>query len=202
MPNHPNQYFDFSRARLSTDPFPHFAVEDFADSGIGGALLRWFETDAPWATHNQAGFYDSYDLSLRESNLPTALTGLVLPSLTQRMRSEVARLFAADLSEKVDVTAHKLIPTYRIGIHTDYGETQQTHRLLVQINHGWKAEFGGLLMFLSSKAPTEISERDKLIVPHHCCGICFEVSQRSFHAVSPVKSSVRYTLCYSFYGNR
>ena len=200
MPKLPQQYFDFTGVTLSTDPFPHFALPNFADSDLGDTLLGWFEGAAQWATHNQDGFYESYDLSLRESVLPPELLPLVAPDLTGYLKAEVARIFSATLSDRVDVTAHKLIPPYRIGIHTDYGETKQTHRLLIQINQGWKAERGGLLMFLSSKSPSELTDRDRLFIPHHRCAMCFEVSPRSFHAVSPVKDGNRYTLCFSFYG--
>src|SRR5262245_61982977 len=134
MAKEPGDYFDFRRATLTGKPFPHFAVSRFVDVSLAADLLAWFETDAPWSPHNEEGFYQSYDLCLRGSDLPARLEGLVSRALTEYVRSEVSRVFDAQLSERVDVTAHKLIPSYQIGIHTDHGDTQQTHRLLVQIN--------------------------------------------------------------------
>jgi len=194
--------FDFGPATIDRLPFPHFSVSNFASEELGQNLLNWFESDAIWKTHNQDGFYESYDLSLRDSRLPLELECLVQPLLIDDLRGKVAALFRARLDERVDVTAHKLVPSYRIGIHTDFGETNQTHRLLIQFNRGWRTEMGGLLLFLSSKVPSQITGDDRVFVPYHRRAICFEVSNRSFHAVTPVNDGERFTLCFSFYSVR
>lgn len=194
VPRMPSQCFSFRAVTLNVEPFPHFAVPNFVDRDLGDSLLEWFETDAQWGTYNGDGF------CVRESNLQLQLKELVSGSFSEYLSSEVARVFGAKLSNRVDVTAHRLSAPRHIGIHTDYGRTKQTHRLVVQINRGWKAEWGGLLLFLSSRAPGESTDQDRVFVPHHCCAMCFELSPRSFHAVSPISCGVRYTLCFAFYG--
>lgn len=185
---------------LKQIPFRHVAAADFLDHALAEQLLDWFEDEQIWSPHNADGFYETYDLDLRGSKLPSSLQCLLSSPLIDLLTDRIGEAFGVPLRDWVDVTAHKLITGQKIGIHTDYGETAQTHRLLVQINTGWRMEFGGLLLLLSSRTPEKFASEDRAYVPHHRSAVGFEISPRSYHAVTPVTTSAsRYTLCFSFY---
>ena len=95
----------------------------------------------------------------------------------------------------MDVTAHKLIEGHKMGIHNDYIGEQETHRLVVQVNPFWTAEHGGYLMLFEANNPEKVS---KLVQPLNNTAIGFEISKASYHAVSMVSKSPRYTVVYTF----
>lgn len=193
--------FRFENVQVIDRPFLHFVGPEFLDEATGERLLHWFEHDAVWIEKNIEDFYESYDISLRTSTLPLELQFLVDEEFLAGVREHVARAMNTRLGPKTDVTAHRLVPGHHIAIHSDYGELKQTHRLLVQLNRGWSLANGGLLMFLAHERPTEPSDDDCYYIPAHCTAFCFEVSPKSFHAVSRVKQGDRFTLCLSFYGD-
>ncbi|MEL0254191.1 MAG: 2OG-Fe(II) oxygenase, partial [Novosphingobium sp.] len=72
---------------------------------------------------------------------------------------------------------------------------EETHRLLVQFNRGWPFENGGLLMTFASERAEDLAEA---FVPMHGSAFAFEISPRSFHAVSTIHNGERFTLVYTF----
>jgi hypothetical protein len=193
--------FRFENAEVIHSPFLHFVAPDFLDEEVAQSLLEWFEHDAVWVEKNVANFYESHDLSLRASTLPTTLQFLIDEDFLTTVREHVTRKLNAKLGTKTDVTAHRLQPGDRIAIHSDFGELKQTHRLLIQVNRGWSLENGGMLMFMANEHPDGPSENDCYYIPEHRAAFCFEVSPKSLHAVSRVLKDYRYTLCLSFYGD-
>lgn len=196
----PTETLRFENAQVEDTPFLHFVAPDFLEERAAELLLDWFERDAVWLQKDIDDFYESFDISLRNSKLPEALQFLISEPFLVGVREQVGRRLDAKLGPKTDVTAHKLVPGYHIGIHTDFGSVKQTHRLLVQLNRGWTARNGGLLMFVDGDIPSEDTSKQKIYLPRHRSAFCFEVSERSFHAVSRVAAGDRYTLCISFYG--
>jgi Rps23 Pro-64 3,4-dihydroxylase Tpa1-like proline 4-hydroxylase len=95
----------------------------------------------------------------------------------------------------IDVSAHRLVPGQVIRLHNDYIEDAETHRFLIQLNRGWQATQGGLLMLFAEE---DASSLQHVILPIHASGFAFEISPSSFHAVSKVKRGERYTLVYTF----
>ncbi len=191
--------FQFDNVEVLDEPFRHFVAPEFMDEGAAENLLNWFEHDAIWVERIVEAFYESYDISLRHSDLPEPLRFLVDDSFLTKVRHQVGCAMSARLGTKTDVTAHRLIPGQHIKIHSDFGEMKQTYRLLVQLNRGWSLENGGLLMFFHDQQSEEPSEKDCYYVPEHRTAFCFEVSPESLHAVSRVIRGDRYTLCLSFY---
>ena len=94
-----------------------------------------------------------------------------------------------------EIAAHRLVRGQTIRMHNDYIDGKETHRLLIQLNHGWKLEQGGVLMIFGSRSPEDVR---RTLKPVHCSGLVFEISPSSFHAVSQIKDRERYTLVYSF----
>jgi hypothetical protein len=99
----------------------------------------------------------------------------------------------------MDITAHKLNRSQKIRIHNDARPDGETHRFLIQLNRGWNEANGGLLMLF--RGP-EVEMLDDVIVPTSRSAFGFEISAASYHAVSQVYQSDRYTLVFSFYADR
>lgn len=184
---------------LELIPFPHFVLPNFMSHPSSEMLLTWLELDAPWQKTTIEGFYDCYNLNFETIDLPNELSYLRESHFLDSIRVFMEKSFSIELKKDVDVAAHKLVSGYRMGIHSDFGPIGQTHRLLVQLNRGWTTQQGGLLMLFDEESPTEIKDIHRIYLPCHRTGIGFEISQQSFHAVSPVSDGERSTLCFSFY---
>ena len=160
--------------------------------------IAWLENDAPWAL-TTADFYEQYEFSFRDVVVPTCLLQFICPSTLTLLRRLMGNQFGQSLSECVDVTAHKLVRRQTIRIHNDFIPEGESHRLLLQLNRGWKPEHGGYLMLFSGPEPEFLS---KVIEPLNGSIQAFSISPLSYHAVSTVHSGERFTLVYSFYPDK
>ncbi len=185
----------FERARASTDPFPHVRVPGILALEAADRALRWLRTRAPWVLRVES-FYEQYEFSLLATELDVEVADFVSPALIEIISEELQGRFAVEEGlVLVDVGAHRLTAGQTIRIHHDYLDGQETHRLLIQLNDGWSAERGGLLMLFASEAPESLRH---IITPTHASGFAFEISPSSYHAVSTIRDGERYTLVYTF----
>lgn len=185
---------EFDSIRYDSQPFEHFSGRCKLTSSCD-EWLAWLETDAPWKL-TETDFYEQYEFSLLQAPLAGAVARLACPETLQALRLRMARQFGQPLSERVDVTAHKLVAGQTIRIHNDYLPEGESQRLLLQLNRGWKPEYGGYLMFFGGPDPETVS---KVVEPMHGSVQAFAVSPGSYHAVSTVHRGERYTVVYSFY---
>ena len=185
---------EFNSINYDSLPFEHF-VGSGMRPGDCKEWLRWFETDAPWKL-TTTDFYEQYEVSLRHTPLAPAVRSLACPKTIRSLRRSMARQFRRPLSERVDVTAHRLLGDQTIRIHNDYTPSGESHRLLLQLNRGWEPEHGGYLMLFSGAEPESVT---KIIEPRHGTVQAFAISPRSYHAVSTVHGGDRFTVVYSFY---
>jgi Rps23 Pro-64 3,4-dihydroxylase Tpa1-like proline 4-hydroxylase len=191
---------DFGSAECLAAPFRHFVIHDFLNEIRAEAALSWLEGRVDWKQRSIDDFYETYDIDLRNVVLPPSLGFLVDELFLELLRERVAALLdVGPLAERIDIAAHKLVPGYKVKIHTDYGATKQSQRLLIQLNRGWSTANGGILMLFDEEYPTVASPKHKYYLPRNRSAFAFEISPTSFHAVSPVKSGDRYTLSFSFY---
>jgi Rps23 Pro-64 3,4-dihydroxylase Tpa1-like proline 4-hydroxylase len=193
------QQFLQPHMKLHIRPFRHFAVPDFLEPDIADQFLSWLDERAPWSQNTIPGFYEASDVNLKHTSLPSSLEWAASPSCLLELRDLVAKVFERPLDAEVDVRVHRLTPGQQVRVHTDHGELARSHRLLIQLNRGWSPDNGGLLMFLDGDALDDVNGAHALLCPLHRSAMAFEISERSFHAVSPVKTGVRYTLTYTFY---
>jgi Rps23 Pro-64 3,4-dihydroxylase Tpa1-like proline 4-hydroxylase len=189
---------DLSCAILRTRPFPCFTVPQVVSKELEEALLAWFESEAPWRLAVM-DFYEQYEFDLRDVDLPSALKPLFSEDTLSELRQNVGALLGTSLKCQVDITAHKLNRSQKIRIHNDARPEGETHRFLIQLNRGWNEANGGLLMLF--RGP-EVEMLDDVIVPTSRSAFGFEISAASYHAVSQVYQSDRYTLVFSFYADR
>lgn len=181
-------------AALTNVPFRYAAIPHCLDLTYADRIMAWFEGDAPWRLV-ETDFYEQYEFSLSDTSAAEARL-LTDTATLSTLRLEMSRLFGVEFQERVRVVAHKLMPGQRIAIHNDYLAGEETHRLVVQLNSGLVDEDGGFLMLFNSDNPRDVH---KIFRPVHLSGLAFEISSKSFHAVSRMHGSVRYTIVFSFY---
>jgi Rps23 Pro-64 3,4-dihydroxylase Tpa1-like proline 4-hydroxylase len=185
----------FSNAARSETPFPHLRISEILRHDDADRILLWLQKDAPWKL-TVADFYEQYEFSLLSSPLTVGMERLIEFDFIKTMTSNMKQSFEIDCNlDLVDVTAHKLISGQTIRIHNDFIGSEETHRLLIQLNSGWTAYQGGLLMLFSSDSPESLQN---VLLPTHGSGFAFEISPNSFHAVSSINTGERYTLVYTF----
>jgi Rps23 Pro-64 3,4-dihydroxylase Tpa1-like proline 4-hydroxylase len=184
-----------SNATLFSAPFQYIVCPEILDPDAGHAVLTWCESAAPWRLI-EADFYEQFECSLWEMQLPTRLSFLHEHAFLSAMQLRMAELFGVDLSPRVDITAHKLIPGQRIRIHNDFIPGAETHRLLMHFNRRWQDDNGGLFLLFNSADPADIH---KIFRPVHNSAVGFAITTTSYHAVSTVHTGERFTLVYSFY---
>lgn len=177
-------------------PFPHFLAESLLDDSIEGELLQWFKLTSEWKKV-ATDFYEQFEFSLLDVSPPEGLQTL----LDEKQIGEIETLFARyfDISRLilVDITAHKHNDGQSIGIHNDFIEGEETHRLVVQINEKWTSSNGGFQMLFNSDNAEDVA---KIIRPISNSAMGFEISERSLHAVSKIVGFNRYSLVYTFKG--
>lgn len=175
-------------------PFPHFTTSKVFNSELADDLLSWLNECSLWKL-TETNFYTQYEFSLLETELPAQLQILSSEAFTKQIGQILSKAFSADSLRLVGITAHKLIDGFKMGIHNDFIGKEETHRLVIQLNTGWTEKNGGYLMLFNSKKVQDVSN---LIIPIHNSGIGFEISQKSYHAVSTIYGFERYTLVYTF----
>ena len=176
-------------------PFRYFLADQCLTRIVERDILAWFETNAPWRLA-ETDFYEQYEFSLFDSNLPGSLKSMILPDSLGRLRLVMGNAFQRRLSDRVNIVAHKLLPGQRIAIHNDYLSGEETHRLTVQINRGLSEQDGGFFMLFNSSNANDVH---RVLRPVSGSAIGFEISPESHHAVSCLHGGERYTLVYSFY---
>ena len=185
----------FTQIERSQSPFKYFV-------GFGGVSpeqqttwIRWLENDARWELTVE-DFYEQYEVSMVQDEQAIVSHDLVHEDVLATLRCAMSEHFCCRFTERVDVTAHMLVPGQTIRIHNDYLPGGETHRLLLQINRSWEPNQGGHLMFFHGPTPESVH---RIIRPQSGSIQAFAISPRSYHAVSTVYSGERFTVVYSFF---
>lgn len=176
-------------------PFPHALKNSALLESDSNALLSWLENGAPWKL-KVAEFYQQYEFSLNGLQLPETIEKIFSKSAINDLRENIQKIFNVKLSERVDIAAHKLIESHVIKIHNDFIPGQESHRVLIQLNRGWTEENGGILMLFSDRHPESLTNA---FLPLHNTAFAFEISSKSFHAVSSINFGERFTIVISFF---
>ncbi len=176
------------------EPFRHATCREFLPAALLEETLLWMQKDAPWKLRI-ASFYEQWELHLSPEILPSQLQELLAPEIITEIERRLIRPIEAGRVRFVEATAHKLVAGQTIRIHNDYLDEGETHRVLFQLNRGWRDEQGGLLMLFGSASPEDVR---RIVRPTHGSAFAFEISPTSFHAVSRIAGGDRFTMVYSF----
>ncbi|KQR65327.1 cyclophane-containing peptide 2OG-Fe(II) oxygenase YhhC [Pedobacter sp. Leaf176] len=189
-----NQSLALEGVASATQPFPHFAISAVFEEGFAEEILKWFEQTDKWFL-TETSFYTQYEFSLMDGELPTKMDSLLEEPIVERIRTLLIEHFTVSNLDLVGLTAHKLLDGHRMGVHNDFIGKKESHRLVIQLNRDWQQDRGGFLMLFNSKSPQDVAT---VVQPLHNSAIGFEISQKSYHAVSTVHDFERYTLVYTF----
>jgi hypothetical protein len=187
-------YLNFSQLESLTSPFPHFCAAEVLPRGTDIELLTWLAGTDAWSL-TEAEFYTQYEFSLFDFPPPGELHQLLTPYTIRLVADVLMTTFEVPGLELTAVTAHKLIDGHRIGIHNDFIGGEETHRLVIQLNPAWEDAHGGYLILFRSKDTRDVA---KLVKPLMGSAFGFEISPRSYHAVSAVRGATRHSLVYTF----
>lgn len=180
-------------ATMCTDPFPHATAREALPVELVARTLRWMEEDAPWRLR-VADFYEQWEMHLGADSVPGDVEDLIAPATVSHLANKLLPTGRGSV-RLVEVTAHRMTAGQTIRVHNDFRPRGETHRILVQLNRGWRDEQGGLLMLFGSGDAGDVR---RVIRPVNGSGFGFAISGRSFHAVSTIKEGERFTLVYSF----
>jgi len=184
----------FSCLTFADNPFPHFCSTSILQKSIESKLFDWFEHTGEWNL-TKTEFYEQYEFSFLNVMLPKDLQCLISQKTVAIIEKEFKNVFNAKSFELVGVTAHKLTNGQRIGVHNDFIQGEETHRLVIHINPTWTDSNGGFLILFNSENSEDIS---KIIMPMNNSAFGFEISNRSHHAVSKIYDFSRYSIVYTF----
>jgi hypothetical protein len=183
----------FDKVVARTSPFPHFISPRFYAEEFSNALLSWLESTLAWNLKETA-LYAQYELGFSKVKDCPEIQAVSDGAVLARIRDEVSRAFGVAISGRINISAHKLVPGQYGGIHTD-NLPSETHRLVVQLNRGRSDQSGGNLVFLSGSSPREV---EIVFKQQTNSAVGFLLGTGSYHAVTQVKTGVRFTIIYTF----
>lgn len=181
--------------KVFSQPFPYFTATACFGGSVSAVILEWLERDPPWKLV-EADFYEQYEFGLFDVAVPSEIAFMKCQSFLDELRARIEGIFNVSLQGKIDCTIHKLVAGQRIRIHNDFIPKQESHRVLVQLNRGWRVDQGGLLMFFNSQDPSDVHQ---MFLPIHNSVVGFAISEASNHAVSTIHGGDRFTLVFSLY---
>lgn len=188
---------NLSACEAESVPFPHLCCPSVLVGGIEKQLYDWFEHTNEWSL-TEEDFYIQYEFRLSKDNLPESLQCVINSDTIDTIQVALRKTFSIKSLETVSIVAHKLVRGHKIGVHNDFINSEETHRLVVQINPHWNEANGGFLMLFNSARAEDVS---KIIQPINNSAFGFEISDRSYHAVSTVHNFSRYSVVYTFKEN-
>lgn len=186
--------FDLEATQVEQSPFPHFCANSILNPKKVGEVFSWFQDTRIWHLV-ETDFYEQYEFSLLHTQLPENIKCLISEDTLNYIEQKYIREFKIHSMQLVDIVAHKLVNEQRIGIHNDFINGEETHRLVLHINPYWKEENGGLLLLFKSSNPADM---EKIVRPINNTAFGFEISRQSHHAVSKIYNFTRYTIVYTF----
>jgi Rps23 Pro-64 3,4-dihydroxylase Tpa1-like proline 4-hydroxylase len=189
---------DLSCAIFKETPFPYFSCSSVLSGGLEKDLYAWLQETDSWSLTRES-FYTQFEFSFFDVILPANLQFLASDQTIKEIGRQFISFFRLQSVQFVGLTAHKLVDGHQIGVHNDYIGGDETHRLVIQINPEWNESNGGFLMLFNSPDSKDIAT---IIRPLNNTAVGFEISDGSYHAVSRVNNFSRYTLVYTFKGER
>lgn len=182
---------NISVERVSQDDWCYAALrgvftEEFYQKLTGGLdQLQWSEAIQ--------SFYRQREVNLHGVSYYDALFN---EQIRRKIAYSVGLFFGVEIAFDFDIAAHMMIKGDYIGPHTDANDHGETHRMAVMLNNDWEAAEGGVLLTLNGGSLSSI--RDAWL-PTANNGFLFEISEQSYHAVSPIVGQrPRYSLILTF----
>lgn len=174
-----------SQPDYHTNPFPFFQVTSAFSLAQCAALERVFSQHGEWQERDSA----FYKCSLRDvtEEIPAAFRAEVI--------SRMCEITGLPLVDRVVVTAQRMMPGQRIGVHSDRPLLgYEIARLVVQLNTHWQPEHGGVLELFA--APN--SDAVFRVSPEYNEAFGFLLHVDSHHGVTMV-TQPRHSIVFNFW---
>jgi Rps23 Pro-64 3,4-dihydroxylase Tpa1-like proline 4-hydroxylase len=191
---HSNNHLDLSSLIAENEPFPHFYSSSALQNNLDLKVVDWLSNSVEWDLV-ETDFYEQHEFNLLTKNVPQEFEFLKSKETSNLIEDKFKSIFKIESFHLVGIVAHKLVTGQHIGIHNDFINGEETHRLVIHFNPQWSEENGGFLILFHSSNATDIS---KVINPIANFAFGFEISERSHHAVSRIYNYTRYTIVYTF----
>ena len=191
---HSNNPIDLSSLIVENEPFPYFYSSSALQNSYDLKVVNWLSHSVEWDLV-ETDFYEQHEFNLLTKNLPLELEFLKSKETTDLIEEKFKSIFKIESFDLVGIVAHKMVTGQHIGIHNDFINGEETHRLVIHFNPQWSEENGGFLILFNSSNASDIS---KVINPTANFAFGFEISERSHHAVSRIYNFTRHTIVYTF----
>jgi hypothetical protein len=179
------------------EPYRHIFVPEVFDQGFAEALMCESE-GLPW-TLSTTEFYEQYEVSLidtEQSFNNTAIDALREVALSSSFKKLISAITGQGGLNVADVACHRSTTGQQIGIHNDFYPGGETCRFTIHLNPAWQLEDGGLFVTFASEDSATMTAA---YLPRMNSVLVFEISPKSFHAVTAVTSTrPRYSIVISF----
>ncbi len=143
------------------------------------AVARLFDEDVPWARHD-ASFYACF---------LAVVTDRIDPALLASLPGKIGVLLGVPLTDRVHVTVQRMEPGDHALVHTDRPLVgYEAARVVVQFNHDWRDEDGGLLEVHTQADGGQVVAS---MLPRYDAAFAFAQTPSSHHAVTPAKRQRR-----------
>lgn len=160
------------------------------------SLLEWLSAHLGFIRHYE-DFFDQYELPVQCADLPSDLAWLVSPQHLTGLVKSMNEAFKVPFLPIVRIVFHRLCKGQGIGVHTDESlPGYETHRLVVTLTDRWKDAWGGHFYVMNGNSEYDMHA---LIRPAMNCGVAFELTPDSFHAVGEVNEGMRHSVVFSFW---
>jgi hypothetical protein len=177
--------------RVSQDEWTCAAISNVFEAGLYSKIIQSLD-GLEWSEARQR-FYKQHEVNLGGDPY---FCSLFDDTFRNDLVNSLNLFFGAQLNIDFDVAAHKMVEGEFIDVHTDYNNFGETHRMTVTLNEDWKIENGGILLALNEDSISHV--RDAWL-PTANNGFIFEISEKSFHAVTPITGPrPRYSLIFTF----
>lgn len=188
---------------LEKQPFYHIYLENFLDNNQLTEILDYMQSEKiDWQLATKS-FYTQYEIcwlkNFRKKNHIAVEVDYFLSNLfIDSIIDFIQRHFSCNDLACFDISAHKLISGHHISIHNDsMNDNKPYYRFVVHLNKDWclTTNGGGLALYERSEGG--------FIQSHYYSPIfgsifAFEISDCSYHAVTPIVKSERFTIIYTF----
>src|SRR6266404_3754542 len=183
----------FSKA----EPYRHIFLPEVFNQGFAEALLGESE-ELAWSL-STTDFYEQYEVSLIDTEQSfdnTAFDALREVALSPAFNELICTIAGQGGLKVADVACHRSTTGQQIGIHNDFYPGGEVCRFTIHLNPAWQLEEGGLFVTFGSAHSAAMKAA---YLPAMNSALLFEISPKSFHAVTAVTSSrPRYSIVISF----
>lgn len=188
-------WLNLAEVELAVDPYPYLIAVRAMRPQLADHLLKFLRDRARWCV-NDGGFYRARECDLLTERIPPELAHLVSPHALQELSDQASLIFGEKLRVTGAVAGHRLDVGQGIGLHSDHPKPgEETHRLLITLAEAPTERGGGHFVLFSSR---EAETMRRIIPLRHNEAIAFALTERSYHAVTVVRSQCRFSIVFSF----